>query len=190
MTVMTGAATVRLLPPDSLLLRSGGAIREAVVALYLGYWRSRALPVPVSVTVGVEPKVPALSPWLLKVELRIQGSLIDPNSPSKDQSRYLDWEVGAAALKFFRETADLMPSEPYMYASTEGDLVAEFNGDGGSLTIVIARDHIILFASIDQQPFVWRFGKGGENSINLRRRLSDIRHMLGEGADGSVASAG
>jgi len=63
---------------------------------------------------------------------------------------WLDADVAGQALAFFQATSDVLPSEPYIYTSIEGDLVAEFRTPRGSMTSIVGKSSVINFAVIDQ----------------------------------------
>lgn len=82
--------------------------------------------------------------WLATVQDRIRRSII-PHAQEND-GRYLDKEIVSTAVTFFEQTSDLLPSEPHIYSSNRGDLVAEFRGVDGSMTGIISKDFAVLFA--------------------------------------------
>ena len=85
--------------------------------------------------------------WLPTVQDRIRRSII-PHGQEND-GRYLDEDIITTALTFFEQTSDLLPSEPHIYSSGRGDLVAEFRGVDGSMTGIISRDFAMLFAVVN-----------------------------------------
>jgi hypothetical protein len=66
---------------------------------------------------------------------------------TEPSAEWLDLNSATLALQFFSATADLLPGEPYIYATHSGDLVAEFEAETANLTAVISEAHIILFAA-------------------------------------------
>ena len=82
--------------------------------------------------------------WLTTVQDRIRRSII-PHGREND-GRYLDKEIVSTAVTFFEQTSDLLPSEPHIYSSNRGDLVAEFRGLDGSMTGIISKNFAMLFA--------------------------------------------
>ena len=92
------------------------------------------------------------SPWLPSVERRIENSIIPKEYEYLGSSEWLQEDVGQSALRFFQSTADLLPGEPFIYASQSGALVAEFKSPVGTLTTIISPSTIIFFATKANQP--------------------------------------
>lgn len=131
-------------------------------------------------------RVPPLSRWLDRVEGRIQSSVALEEHHREEPGRWLSEDVAQAGLQFFRKTADLLPGEPFIYASRRGDLVAEFTGTHGTLTSIISPRFVILFASIDENPYEKKFDSRADVSGDaLRGELKNIGLMLRTGWHGS-----
>jgi hypothetical protein len=88
--------------------------------------------------------------WLATVQDRIRRSII-PHGQEND-GRYLDKEIVSAAVTFFEQTSDLLPSEPHIYSSNRGDLVADFRAVDGSMTGIISKDFAVLLRSLTEMP--------------------------------------
>lgn len=88
--------------------------------------------------------------WLSAVQERIQRSIL-PRGQNND-GRWLTEEIALSSSTFFETTSDLLPGEPYIYTSTKGDLVAEFQSDSGIITGIITPEFVGLFAVIDGVP--------------------------------------
>ena len=71
------------------------------------------------------------SQWLGAVLERVQNSIVPKDRESENDGRWLTEEVAASASAFFEMTSDMLPSEPYIYSSQNGDLVAEFDAHHG-----------------------------------------------------------
>jgi hypothetical protein len=135
-------------------------------------------------------RVPGLSQWLDRVERRIVNSIAFEERRLEEPGRWLSPDVAEAALGFFRNTADVLPSEPFVYASRLGDLVAEFAGAYGTLTSVVSPHFIILFAQIGEEPIEKRFDPRADlGGDALRGELKRINYMLRTGRHGSMAPA-
>jgi hypothetical protein len=98
------------------------------------------------------PASPAPPAWLASIQRRIRDSVAIDQRMRTEEGRWLSPEVADVASSFFREYAGSLPSEPHIYSSMQGHLVAEFLAGGGALTIIIATERIILFASIGDEP--------------------------------------
>ena len=83
------------------------------------------------------PHLNAAVGWLPVVGSRIRNSLAPVGTEPSEE--WLDNSSANAALQFFNTTADLLPGEPYIYATHSGDLVAEFEAETANLTAVISR---------------------------------------------------
>lgn len=195
MNTMSAAATasVQYLIPDILLTESGSSQRRADVReRYLRLVSRWPQPELLSATKLEAPlRVPPLSPWLNRVERRIENSIASQEWEKGEPGRWLNENVAAAALRFFRNTADLLPAEPFIYASREGDLVAEFSGAHGTLTTIVSPQFIILFSTVDKEPFHKKLDSTADTTANsLRAELKDLILMLRDGRHGSVGSSG
>ncbi len=105
--------------------------------------------------VRIEVYVPHLSAannWLPIVEERIRASTLPDEYEDERSSEWLTEGAALAAIAFFRATADLLPAEPHIYATKEGDLVAEFETKTGSLTSIISGKETIVFAVLSDRP--------------------------------------
>src|SRR5260370_18624549 len=74
--------------------------------------------------------------WLDTVKRRIKHSIMPKDQEIENVGQWLTEEIANAASTFFEEASDLLPSEPFIYASRQGDLVAEFTPKFGSLTTI------------------------------------------------------
>jgi hypothetical protein len=127
-----------------------------------------------------------------KVERRIRAStkskLIDSESTAHTDGRWLTPEVAGAALAFFQRSADLLPSEPYIYSSQQGDVVAEFGSKNGTLTSVISSDLVILFASVAGTPVERTLRPYEVSNTTIRSVVRDFTEMLRKGHHGTVVT--
>jgi hypothetical protein len=115
--------------------------------------------------------------WLGDVERRIHSSITPEEYEGEDASPdTISEEVGNAAIKFFQASADVLPSEPFLYASRGGDLVAEFSAPLGTLTTVISPTATTVFAS----------GPKGEGytARTLMRGSNRLREEVQEAVEG------
>lgn len=107
-----------------------------------------------SITLGprYEPWFPSFSTWLSAVEKRINAATLPDGYAILESTQWISQEVSTAAIRFFQHTADVLPSEPFIYGSKKGALVAEFAAEGGALTTVIAPNRTALFAVKNGSP--------------------------------------
>jgi hypothetical protein len=122
--------------------------------------------------------VSPFTPWLPAVERRIEKSIVPKEYESSGSGEWLREDVGQSAIRFFQNTADILPGEPFIYASQTGALVAEFTAPTGTLTTVISPASIILFAAKADEPNapIQRTVKRGSN--RLREDLKEIIQTL------------
>jgi len=163
-----GTASVWL--PDSLGdLINASAQRHGALDRYLRIvGRRRVMSSDRSVDVQTQIKEPVqISPQVqwhgllqqrIKDSVALEGHQLDPNL------RYLSEAVARSALCFFEGVSDLLPSEPYIYASQEGNLVAEFSGSSGGLSVMIGTDFAILFSSSEDQSKEYFYRRSDEPS--------------------------
>jgi len=114
--------------------------------------------------------------WLTAVDRRIRASVGPRNHAFEAGDKWLTPEVATAAAAFFRDIADLLPSEPYIYPSRQGDLIAEFECSNGTLTIIVSPKYVILFAALNGLSLEQRI----ENWMSAKPELRRIVHELTE----------
>lgn len=120
--------------------------------------------------------------WFRQVEKRIsESSTPDPNLARG--GRWLPQATAIAALRFFEATSDLLPGEPYIYGSPLGDLVAEFDGEKGTLTGVIGPNFTLLFAIVGGTPIKMTVSQDGSET-ELRSELKNLADSLRTGKHG------
>ena len=54
-------------------------------------------------------------------------------------------------MRLFEAASDVLPGEPYIYSSVDGDLVAEFKDSYGRLTTIIGPTFTIGFAVVGRE---------------------------------------
>jgi hypothetical protein len=144
-----------------------------------------------SSSITIKPYRLTISPpvsWLPLVERRIEDSKIPKEYEPLEPAEWLSEDVANAALRFFQNTADILPSEPYLYASKQGALVAEFTTGSGALTTIISPDSVVLFAvnaKESDKPIETTFRRG---SNRVREDLRDIVRRLAGSSHGPMES--
>jgi hypothetical protein len=105
---------------------------------------------------GYTPVLHAANAWLSIVEARIRESIRPEENETidkdEDSTEWLRSDAARAAIAFFRNTADLLPTEPHLYATKSGDLVAEFETPVCNMTSVVSDSNTILFGASTSDP--------------------------------------
>lgn len=130
------------------------------------------------------------SQWLAAVQERVQNSIVPKDCESENDGRWLTEDIAASASAFFEMTSDLLPSEPYIYSSQNGDFVAEFDANHGTMTGIITKSFVVLFAVVDGVPIERRLVLGSDSPRPLRREMQLLTEMLRTGRHGAVETAG
>lgn len=143
------------------------------------------------VTLGpvYEPWFPAFTGWLPAVEQRINGATLPDGYGTLTKSEWVSEAVGSAAIRFFQNAADVLPSEPFIYGSKSGALVAEFSTSNGALTTIIAPDVTTLFAVRNDQPEKPIQISIQRGSNRLREDVKNISRTLSASSDGQMGSS-
>ncbi|CAN7342532.1 hypothetical protein [Bosea sp. LjRoot237] len=106
-----------------------------------------------SVWVGAySPQLNYPNAWLSAVEARIRDSILPDGHSEEYLGEWLSPDAARAALAFFEAGADMLPSEPHIYGTSDGDLVAEFEGPEGRITSIVSRDETTLFGVSEHKP--------------------------------------
>ena len=138
----------------------------------------RTLAARVKIEAEYELNIPPESPWLSIVERRINGSITPVEYEDKASADTVNEKVGQAALSFFRGAADVLPSEPFLYASLQGNLVAEFSSSKGTMTAVISPEETVVFTAVvgdKKGPVAIRIRKG---TNRLREDVREVTRLL------------
>ncbi len=93
--------------------------------------------------------LPIMPRWLEATQAIIRNSTAMGSIEPADVGRWLSEDVANAATDFLKDCADLLPSEPHIYSSRDGNLVADFVAPRGSLTAIVAPKFVLLFAVAD-----------------------------------------
>lgn len=120
--------------------------------------------------------VPVQPEWLSTVQSRINKSIV-PGGLVENDGRWLSQQTAVAAIDFFNATADLLPGEPFIYSSLEGDLIAEFTGERGVLTAIISPNFTVLFAASQAENPIRKVVSSDEK---IREEVDGIVSRLGK----------
>jgi hypothetical protein len=133
--------------------------------------------------------LPVAAPWLPDVSRRIRDSVVPDGHQFENDGQWLTPEIAIAATAFFQLTSDVLPSEPHIYSSLGGDLVAEFSGPHGVMNAVISPTRFIALAVVDDEPIEKRIDWNSVKVDTLRKNLQEITLMLRDGEYGSKMGA-
>jgi hypothetical protein len=136
-----------------------------------------------------EPTPAAAPAWAGQVERRIRDSVRrEGRQRGENDGRWIGQDVADAAVEVVRQAADLIPSEPFIYASKKGDLVFEASGDRGSLTMIVGPTFALFFAVIDEQSETRRADLTIGWPARLRKELQELSELLRTGRHAAVDS--
>lgn len=122
--------------------------------------------------------------WLADVENRIRNSIAPEPHIDLASREWLDRGAALAAISFFRDSSDLFPSEPHIYGTSDGDLVAEFETEKLRVTTIIASRGTTLFGyrrDADDFPTQCKIRNG---SNRRRHEVEEFATELGIGIHG------
>jgi hypothetical protein len=128
---------------------------------------------------------PISATWFNAVQRRIQKSTAPLGRKIDNDRRWLSQDIADAASTFFKTTSDVLPSEPHIYSSLKGDLVAEFSGAHGTMTNIVSETSVIVFAVVDGVPVEKRLALGRSETDALRQELQRLTKMLRTGQHGT-----
>jgi hypothetical protein len=141
------------------------------------------------VSYAPELLAPLIEPtWLGRLERRIRDSVRRGGQEGENDGRWISQGVADAAIEVLRVAADLLPAEPFIYASKKGDLVFEASGARGPLTLIVSPAFALFFAVVDEQPESRRVDLTIGWSARLRKELQELSAMLRTGLHGAVGS--
>jgi hypothetical protein len=138
---------------------------------------------------GILAPLRSVPEWLDAVKRRIRDSIMPNGQEIENDGQWLTEEIACIAGTFFEEVSDLLPSEPFIYASAQGDLVAEFTPKFGSLTAIVSPKSVLLYAVVNDRPEHREINFLGEGSAALRRDLDELTELLRTGRNGAVGSS-
>jgi hypothetical protein len=132
---------------------------------------------------------PIVAPWLSDVSRRIKDSIVPEGCQCENEGQWLSPSIALAATAFFQLTSDVLPSEPHIYSSLSGDLVAEFAGPRGILNAVISPRRIIALVVTGDSTIEKNIDWNSISANTLRRELGEITLMLCDEKYGSKMGA-
>jgi hypothetical protein len=128
------------------------------------------------------PVLSTANAWLAIVEERIRASIRPDEQEGEESTEWLNRYAADAAISFFRNVVDLLPTEPHIAATRSGDLVAEFETPACSMTSVVSDNETILFGicKADRSPIHTVIRRGSnqlrEEVKTFTRELNSVSH--------------
>lgn len=177
-----GSASIRLNDATIRPLLDLASVLSDAVRIELYHEKLQRPKPQLSDKVAIYRLDPVPPTWLENTQRAIRESRAPSDSEATGDGRWLSQSVANAAHDFFENTGDLLPDEPYIYSSRQGDLVAEFKAQHGSLTAIVASTFVLLFAVVDGQPFERRVSE----SQNLRAEVQGLTDALRSGLNGTL----
>jgi hypothetical protein len=132
---------------------------------------------------------PIAAAWLSAIEQRIHGSRTLNGGEPENNGRWLQGDIADAGVEFFQSTSDLLPGEPYIYSSRMGDLVAEFETPHGTLTSIVSKKFVLIFAVIDGNSIEKKAPLSATGLGELRLELKKLTELLRTGRYAAVEPA-
>jgi hypothetical protein len=122
--------------------------------------------------------LPVRASWLSNVERRIRGSIANSNEPLPNTGRWLEPQLAWQAINFFQATSDILPGEPYVYASLMGDLIAEFKGPKGKLTTIVTKSSLTTYSVMGDRILKISFDLPVLNLQSARLKIRQVSDQL------------
>jgi hypothetical protein len=134
---------------------------------------------------GVTAAGAARPEWLPRVQMRLLQSAERGDDRLQADVSTLPEVLAVAGVRFFRDYADVLPGEPYLYKSSRGDLMAEYVGPHGRMTNVINTEHCVVLAAWDGEVVQHSYRLAGDESA-LRAKLKTLRKKISQTTHGAV----
>jgi hypothetical protein len=129
---------------------------------------------------------PLAARWLPDVQRRLSNSVgLDTSAPD---GQWLAKGVVSAANTFFQTTSDLLPTEPFLYSSVQGDLVAEFRQGETPFTVILSSTNAVAMAVVGDQAMQFTIPISATSPGALRSEIQKITAALRAKRHGSVDS--
>ena len=135
---------------------------------------------------AIQGPSPIMASWVGRVQGRIDNSTLPQGRDADNDGRWLKPKIAAAANAFFRVASDVLPGEPFIYSSLDGDLVAEFRGMHGTMTGILSEAFIVLYTVVDGTPVANEISLIDQKAADLRPVLQHLTHWLRTGQNGAM----
>lgn len=124
--------------------------------------------------------------WLDAVLRRLSASIgVTGESP---EGVWLDRDIVENAKNVFRVTSDLLPGEPHLSSSRQGNLVADFTSTHGMMCMVVSLDSVLLYAAVGDQESTQALRYNDMSTDALRGALSGFFTQGGVSEHGSMGT--
>jgi hypothetical protein len=120
-------------------------------------------------------QLPAPAPWLANVQRRLSNSVNVADAPA---GQWLSGAIVSGANSFFVAASDLLQTEPYLYSSTHGDLVAEFTAQAIPLTMVFSGSTVVAMAMVNNQPVQTTIQLSAVRPTDIRAEVAKLMSTL------------
>jgi hypothetical protein len=121
---------------------------------------------------------PTPAPWLATVQRRLTNSIGPVEPGASPGGQWLSGDVVRAANSWFQATSDMLPNEPFLHSSAQGNLVAEFTGVNGPMTVVVTTSHALAMATINGQPVQHQMSLAAAQPATMRADLATLTDAL------------
>jgi hypothetical protein len=177
------AASIQI---EECLYRNRLAHDASVIERYAGkFAKHRAVLSDTKPETALREVHPITATWFNIVERRIRQSVLLVGQRAENDGRWLTQDIADTASAYFKATSDVLPAEPFIYSSRNGDLVAEFSAPHGTLTNIVSQTFVVAFAVVDGVPIEKRLELACRGRDRLRQELQQLTKMLCMGRHGA-----
>lgn len=124
---------------------------------------------------------PTPAPWLADVQRRLTNSV-----GTTSDGQWLSASVVSAATLFFQATSDMFEAEPHLQSSLQGNLVAEFRGELGAMTLVVSDESALVMATINGEPVKSKMSLAGTWPAAWRSQVAKFTDALRANQNGRM----
>jgi len=121
---------------------------------------------------------PVPEAWLYEVQKRINGSIVPQGYEGENDGRWLSQDIADSANGFFDIASDVLPSEPHIYSSRKGDLVAEYEASHGTMTNIISKTQLVMFVVSKGVPDEKRINLKATEAASLRQEILNFTNSI------------
>ena len=126
---------------------------------------------------------PTPAPWLADVQRRLINSV-----GTAHDGQWLSASVVSTANLFFQATSDMFQAEPHLQSSLHGNLVAEFRGQLGAVTLVVSDESALVMATIKGEPVQSKLTLAGTLPGDWRDQVAKFTDALRVDQNGRMDS--
>src|SRR5688572_28889344 len=114
------------MPGGGISDRSSRPISERSAQVNDRFWRRYGTQLDHQLGSDLESPIDGEPSWLPIVQERIFNSIASEEEQAINDGRWISSDVAIAAGSFFSIAANILPGEPHLSASEEGELIAQF----------------------------------------------------------------